>query len=318
VRAAVPASVPVVGNGDVVDLDGYRRMRGETGCDAVMIGRGALGNPFLFRAIRALESGLPEVGPASPAERLAAFRRHVELIRAYAADPGRVHEVRKASAWYARGLPGVNALRQRIWNLKEPDTVVAARGATPGSAIVDPPASAGPSLGEADDPAPGPPREPPVTEAAPRTASVAGGALTRLPTSDARAAVRCRPKPRVTVVKTDETAVRAPGLADAVPASASAATSVTPTSMRAPAERDGRGSVPIRGAAAGRRGVMPQIVSSSRMSRWRRRRSSTATSIAPARRATFRATTPPMTNTITFVTTPPGYGTMPGSRSSKG
>ena len=44
------AHIPVVGNGDVVDVDGYFRMREETGCDAVMIGRGALGNPWLFRA----------------------------------------------------------------------------------------------------------------------------------------------------------------------------------------------------------------------------------------------------------------------------
>ena len=55
VRDAVPGAIPVVGNGDVVDVAGYRRMRGETGCDAVMIGRGALGNPWLFREIAALE-----------------------------------------------------------------------------------------------------------------------------------------------------------------------------------------------------------------------------------------------------------------------
>ena len=46
------AHIPVVGNGDVVDVDGYFRMREETGCDAVMIGRGALGNPWLFARIR--------------------------------------------------------------------------------------------------------------------------------------------------------------------------------------------------------------------------------------------------------------------------
>jgi tRNA-dihydrouridine synthase B len=49
--------VPVVGNGDVVSLQDYVRMRTETGCDAVMIGRGALGNPWLFRDIKAWLAG---------------------------------------------------------------------------------------------------------------------------------------------------------------------------------------------------------------------------------------------------------------------
>ena len=52
VRDAVPRHVPVVGNGDVLTVDDYFRMREETGCDAVMIGRGALGNPWLFAGIR--------------------------------------------------------------------------------------------------------------------------------------------------------------------------------------------------------------------------------------------------------------------------
>jgi nifR3 family TIM-barrel protein len=126
VRAAVPAEVPVVGNGDVVDLAGYRRMRVETGCDAVMIGRGAMGNPWLFRSIREVTAGRVDPGAPGVAERLRVFRRHVGLLFELRGGPKLFHEIRKASAWYAKGLRGANSLRQRIWKLTDPGEVVRA------------------------------------------------------------------------------------------------------------------------------------------------------------------------------------------------
>jgi len=123
VRAAVPAHIPVVGNGDIVDVEGYRRLREATGCDAVMIGRGALGNPWLFARLRELCAGRPDPGPPGLEERLAVFRRHVELIERLKKGPRTLHEVRKACAWYARGLYGCNALRLRVW--EAPDLVAA-------------------------------------------------------------------------------------------------------------------------------------------------------------------------------------------------
>jgi tRNA-dihydrouridine synthase B len=64
VRDTLPRHIPVVGNGDVVTVEDYFRMREETGCDAVMIGRGALGNPWLFHAIRARLEG--QADPPAP------------------------------------------------------------------------------------------------------------------------------------------------------------------------------------------------------------------------------------------------------------
>jgi nifR3 family TIM-barrel protein len=125
VRAAVPASVPVIGNGDVVDLAGYQRMRETTGCDAVMIGRGALGNPFLFRAIRAISAGAPDPGPPTHSERAHAFARHVDLILEHTELKRHANELRKACAWYAKGLHGANSLRQTVWALAEPRAIVA-------------------------------------------------------------------------------------------------------------------------------------------------------------------------------------------------
>jgi nifR3 family TIM-barrel protein len=123
VRAAVPRHIPVVGNGDVIDVEDYRRLREHTGCDAVMIGRGALGNPWLFARLRELCAGRPDPGPPGLEERLAVFRRHVELIERLKPGPRMLHEVRKACAWYARGLYGCNALRLRVW--ETPDLAAA-------------------------------------------------------------------------------------------------------------------------------------------------------------------------------------------------
>jgi nifR3 family TIM-barrel protein len=126
VRDAVPRHIPVVGNGDVTDVAGYLRMRDETGCDAVMIGRGALGNPWLFGRIKEIAAGRPDPGPPTLEERLAVFRRHVDLILELKTGPRVLHEVRKACAWYARGLYGCNAFRLECWS--QPD-VAAVRAA---------------------------------------------------------------------------------------------------------------------------------------------------------------------------------------------
>ena len=126
VRDVVPDHVAVVGNGDVVNLEMYRRMRGETGCDAVMIGRGALGNPFLFAAIGAFERGdAPEENP-SISERRAAFERHVALILRHSAEKKHVTELRKACAWYGKGLHGGGQLRQRVWAARSTEEVLQA------------------------------------------------------------------------------------------------------------------------------------------------------------------------------------------------
>jgi tRNA-dihydrouridine synthase B len=120
VRAALPPEIPVVGNGDVKDSAAYLRMKHDTGCDAVMIGRGAMGNPWIFRTLAALERGAPDPGPPTLAERRLCWRRHATLVAEHSPDKMRLHELRKTLAWYSRGLYGGSAFRQRSFHTADP------------------------------------------------------------------------------------------------------------------------------------------------------------------------------------------------------
>ncbi len=130
VRQALPAHIPVVGNGDVVTVDDYFAMRDETGCDAVMIGRGALGNPWLFRAIRQRLDGQLIAQPTAE-ERLTVFLRHIDLIEHQAHLQPTAHdrsrrlllELRKAVAWYSKGLPHSAPLREAAFHVSDPQQV---------------------------------------------------------------------------------------------------------------------------------------------------------------------------------------------------
>jgi tRNA-dihydrouridine synthase B len=123
VRAALPREIPVVGNGDVKDVAAYTRMKRETGCDAVMVGRGAMGNPWFFRSLAALETGADDPGPPALAERRRVWRRHADLVVAHSPERMRQHELKKTLAWYSRGLYGGSSLRQRASSVDAPEAL---------------------------------------------------------------------------------------------------------------------------------------------------------------------------------------------------
>ncbi|HZL21119.1 MAG TPA: tRNA dihydrouridine synthase DusB [Polyangia bacterium] len=120
VRDALPREIPVVGNGDVKDAAAYLHMKKATGCDAVMIGRGAMGNPWIFRTMAALERGEPDPGAPTLAERRVVWRRHAALVFEHSLEKMRLHELRKTLAWYSRGLYGGSAFRQRSFSTNDP------------------------------------------------------------------------------------------------------------------------------------------------------------------------------------------------------
>lgn len=114
VLAAVKQAVriPVIGNGDVSCGADALRMRDETGVDGVMIGRGALGNPFVFAEIRAALTGMPYSPPSEQDRREAALR----LAETTLAEKGphAIVELRKHLAWFVRHTKGAATLRTRI------------------------------------------------------------------------------------------------------------------------------------------------------------------------------------------------------------
>jgi tRNA-dihydrouridine synthase B len=106
--------IPVIGNGDIWTPQDARKMLEETGCDAVMIGRGALGNPWLCRrTLHLLQEGelLPE---PQPAERLQLARRHFDLVVELKGPELALLQMRKHLACYLKGLPAAARRRSEI------------------------------------------------------------------------------------------------------------------------------------------------------------------------------------------------------------
>lgn len=106
-------TIPVIGSGDIFTPEDGLRMLDQTRCDAIMIGRGGYGNPWLIRDIAALQKGdqLPHPGPA---DRLAAARRHLEYFTEYFGESKALFHMRKHLSWYSRGLAGAAAFRAAV------------------------------------------------------------------------------------------------------------------------------------------------------------------------------------------------------------
>ncbi len=111
-------SVPVIGNGDLHSAEDVLRMREQTGCDGFMIGRGAQGNPWIFRQIlHKLETG--EELPRPSAQQVAEMvLRHARLQLEVKGEYIGIREIRKHAAWYTAGYKNSSALRGKINNVK--------------------------------------------------------------------------------------------------------------------------------------------------------------------------------------------------------
>ncbi len=116
-------TVPVIGNGDVASAaDALARMR-ETGADAIMVGRAALGNPWLLREIASAMRGERVPGPPSIAERMDFARAHFDAMLERYGDTSGVLQMRKHLGWYVKGVHDASSIRERINKAADPAVV---------------------------------------------------------------------------------------------------------------------------------------------------------------------------------------------------
>lgn len=107
-------SIPVIGNGDVTDGASGISMMDETGCDFVMVGRGALGNPWIFRELNAAWKGTEPPAAPSMEDKKQMMIRHFRDVLALKGEYAAVREMRKHVGWYLKGLPGSAAFRGMV------------------------------------------------------------------------------------------------------------------------------------------------------------------------------------------------------------
>ena len=118
-------SIPVIGNGDIVDGKSAKQMLDETGCDFLMVGRGALGNPWIFRCINAYLNNETEYTEPTLEEKMEVMLTHIGTLCEYKGTRVGMREARKHAAWYIKGIRGAASFRQEIGNLSSMDELSA-------------------------------------------------------------------------------------------------------------------------------------------------------------------------------------------------
>jgi len=117
--------IPVIGNGDIWSGGDARRMIEATGCDLVMAGRGALGNPWLFAEINACLGGAAAPPPVPWSGKLAVIREHFALMAADKGESRAIREMRKHLGWYIKGIEGAAHARRDIMTATTQEQVFA-------------------------------------------------------------------------------------------------------------------------------------------------------------------------------------------------
>jgi tRNA-dihydrouridine synthase len=120
---AVNGRIPIIGNGDVREPRDAEVMIRETGCNGVMIGRGALSTPWLFRDTWSyLTTGIiPE--PPTDAEKIATMRRYFDLMRRFRDDRFAIFQINRRVSWFAKRLPPCKPFKEAVRNAKTPGEV---------------------------------------------------------------------------------------------------------------------------------------------------------------------------------------------------
>ena len=109
--------IPVLGNGDVWEAEDALRMMRTTGCDGVIVGRGCLGRPWLFRDLADVFSGREPANPPDLGGVIDVMLEHARLLVAWLGEAGAMRAFRKHSSWYTKGFRGGAPLRERLMHV---------------------------------------------------------------------------------------------------------------------------------------------------------------------------------------------------------
>ncbi|MGQ0613955.1 MAG: tRNA dihydrouridine synthase DusB [Planctomycetaceae bacterium] len=111
-------TIPVLGNGDIWEAEDALRMMRTTGCDGVIVGRGCLGRPWLFRDLADVFAGREPSDPPRYGAVIDLMLEHAELLAAWFGEPSAMLQMRKFTAWYTKSFPGGSVLRQKLQRVK--------------------------------------------------------------------------------------------------------------------------------------------------------------------------------------------------------
>ncbi|RKD33866.1 tRNA dihydrouridine synthase DusB [Thermohalobacter berrensis] len=107
-------SIPIIGNGDIFTVEDGKKMFDYTGCDAIMIGRGSRGNPWLFKRLKVFMETGEILPPPTNNEKIDVIIRHLELLVKLKGERVAVKEMRKHIAWYIKGMRNATEMRRKV------------------------------------------------------------------------------------------------------------------------------------------------------------------------------------------------------------
>ncbi|OPZ91414.1 MAG: tRNA-dihydrouridine synthase C [Firmicutes bacterium ADurb.Bin419] len=117
-------SVPVIGNGDIFTEEDARNMLEKTGCDAIMVGRGSQGNPWIFSRIIKYINCNEKVSDICDEDKINMIKRHMQMLIERKGESSGIKEMRKHIAWYVKGMKNSTVLREKVFHSNTKDEVV--------------------------------------------------------------------------------------------------------------------------------------------------------------------------------------------------